>query len=228
MMEQNILPAPKWSKTFIFWGATLLLFVVSMFTPFAPDTIAAIGSIAILSGFYGVMRLKNIFGPMKRKKKLLFFSLLILSFVSTIGVDILLSSLGSTANDHPLFQDLNSYSPVQILILLFTLFIGMIGEEVITAIFTFPVWGWLREKGLSSSLSFFLAAVFSSLIFGLFHLPIYGWNWLQCLLTIGLTRIPYTYAWKQMNSIWGGILLHYLFDLILILLVLLPTSQHLH
>ena len=230
MIEQNLTPPPKWNKTLIFWGAALILNLVaislSKSMSVLPSILLGLGAVAILGGLYGTTRLRSFLGPMKAKRKLMFLSLLILSYAATIGMEKLLSVIGTGASEHPAAAAAANQSLPAFLFTLFLMLFSMVGEEVLSALFTFPVWSWLKEKGLNSSLAFFLAAVFSSLIFGLSHLSVYNFNWTQCLLTIGLTRLPFSYAWKKMDSIWGGILIHFLFNALILLLQFLPRVQH--
>ena len=226
MIEQNLQPLPKWSRIALFWGAALLLYIIMMLIPYPhiPDLLFGFGMIGILGGLYGKPRLKTFLRPMKRGKKRMFFLLLFLSYVAAYTPAILLFLFGFSGNAHPASQSLPDYSIPQFLLYLLVTFFGMIGEELLIAVFTFPLWGWLKAKGMRSSRAFLISAILGSLIFGLFHLPTYQWNWLQCILIIGLARLPFTYAWREMDSLWGGILVHYLFDILLFTLVYWGSS----
>lgn len=54
----------------------------------------------------------------------------------------------------------------------------------------------------------------SSLAFGMMHYNAYNWNLFQMLVTIGLTRIPFDWAWYKTDSLWTGIVGHIIFDLL--------------
>lgn len=59
------------------------------------------------------------------------------------------------------------------------------------------------------------ASVISSLLFGMMHVNVYHWNMWQCLVVIGLTRLPFNWAWRKTDSLWGGIWAHIIYDLII-------------
>lgn len=56
--------------------------------------------------------------------------------------------------------------------------------------------------------------VVSSLAFGTMYYNAYEWNLYQMLITVGLTRIPFDWAWYKTNSLWTGVAGHIIFDLL--------------
>lgn len=101
-----------------------------------------------------------------------------------------------------------------------TTWISLAGEELITAAIALPVYYYLAKK-LEGNHAFILSSIISALFFGMLHLHTYSWNWYQCLVVIGLTRIPFNYAWKKADSLWGGIICHTIYDYLLFLILLL-------
>ncbi|WP_338129584.1 CPBP family intramembrane glutamic endopeptidase [Ligilactobacillus saerimneri] len=63
-------------------------------------------------------------------------------------------------------------------------------------------------------LAWIIAMLVSSLAFGMMHYNAYNWNLFQMLVTIGLTRIPFDWAWYKTDSLWTGIIGHIIFDLL--------------
>ncbi len=49
----------------------------------------------------------------------------------------------------------------------------------------------------------------TAVLFGALHLPTYQWNLFQCLVIIGVTRIPFTIATLKSNSMVSGVIAHY-------------------
>lgn len=47
------------------------------------------------------------------------------------------------------------------------------------------------------------------------HFKIYHGNLYQCLVVIGLTRLPFNYAWRKADSLWAGIIAHIIYDWII-------------
>lgn len=91
---------------------------------------------------------------------------------------------------------------------------SLIGEELFTAALAFPILSGLTRR-MGSRQAWFWAALISALLFGMIHFQAYHWNWYQMLVAIGLGRLPFTWAWGKTNSLWGGIIAHVIYDLLL-------------
>ncbi len=91
---------------------------------------------------------------------------------------------------------------------------SLVGEELITAAVAFPLYH-LASKKLPAQWAWVVASVVSSLLFGLMHFKIYHGNLYQCLVVIGLTRLPFNYAWRKADSLWAGIIVHIIYDWII-------------
>lgn len=97
-----------------------------------------------------------------------------------------------------------------------TLSFSLIGEELFTAAFAFPIYVWLKDK-VSHSSAWLTALLLSSLLFGMLHVNIYHWNLYQCLISIGLGRIPFTWAWRRLDTLRAGIWAHIIYDLVILI-----------
>lgn len=100
------------------------------------------------------------------------------------------------------------------LVNLFWVSISLIGEEVITASLTFPIYT-LTLKKFGNQKAWVFAAIVGSLLFGLLHFRVYHWNLYQMFFPIGLGRLPFTWLWLNADSLWPAIVAHILYDLIL-------------
>lgn len=92
--------------------------------------------------------------------------------------------------------------------------ISLIGEEIITAAIAFPLFT-LFVKKMDDKKAWFVAAVLSALLFGLMHVYAYNWNLYQCLVAVGLTRLPFTWLWVKADSLRAGIIAHIIYDAVL-------------
>lgn len=102
------------------------------------------------------------------------------------------------------------------LIRVFWISVSLIGEEIITASLTFPLYTLIHKK-LDNKKSWIIAAIVGSLLFGLLHFRAYNWNLYQMFFPIGLGRLPFTWLWIKSDSLWPSIVAHVLYDLILFL-----------
>lgn len=102
------------------------------------------------------------------------------------------------------------------LIRMFWISVSLIGEEIITASLTFPLYTLIHKK-LDNKKSWIIAAIVGSLLFGLLHFRAYNWNLYQMFFPIGLGRLPFTWLWIKSDSLWPSIVAHILYDLILFL-----------
>lgn len=131
-------------------------------------------------------------------------------FIS-LGANLLGNLLGYTAVAN---GALGNGSTMEKIISLIFICISLVGEEVITAAFTFPIFTLLSRK-TSIVKAWWIASIIGALIFGLMHVNVYDFNMYQCLVATGLTRLPFNWIWLKANSLWGGIVTHIVYDLII-------------
>lgn len=94
------------------------------------------------------------------------------------------------------------------------------GEELLTFVILFIVTGLLAQSySYKKALTF--GVIVSTLFFSLLHLPSYDWNLIQVLLIIGAIRIPFTLASLRSNSLWEGFAVHYVYDTLIFVVILL-------
>ncbi|MFV0558862.1 MAG: CPBP family intramembrane glutamic endopeptidase [Enterococcus sp.] len=107
----------------------------------------------------------------------------------------------------------------------FLLFIpGLLGEELLVLVPVSLVIHHLAQKGPVSKKAIIFIALISSFAFGALHLPTYQWNWIQCLVAIGLIRVPFTYIYLKTKNILPAFLTHYVYDSIIIIIAILINA----
>jgi len=94
------------------------------------------------------------------------------------------------------------------------------GEELLTFVILFIVTGLLANS-YSYKKALTIGVIVSTLVFSLLHLPSYDWNLIQVLLIIGMIRIPFTLASLRSNSLWEGFAVHYVYDTLIFVVILL-------
>ncbi len=92
----------------------------------------------------------------------------------------------------------------------------LLGEELLTMIILLLIANLLggSKKGVA------IGILVSTLVFALLHLPTYHWNLLQCLLIIGIARLPFTWASLSSDSLWTGYAVHVAYDWTAFILVM--------
>lgn len=103
-----------------------------------------------------------------------------------------------------------------------TAWFNIIGEELWVAALTLPLHHFFAKK-MTRNKAFFLATFISMFFFGAMHLGVYHGDWLLCFLSIGAGRLPFNYAWKQTDSLRGGMIIHVLWDYIGFIVEILGT-----
>lgn len=157
--------------------------------------------------------LKVSMGKMEKGSWKIIFWSIILTFITsfaTMALGNLLFHTGFVENSNAVHTG-PILARIQHLVLLS---ISLIGEELITASVAFPLYHLLAKK-MSSKQAWIIAGLISAILFGLMHLKIYHGNLYQCIVVIGLTRLPFNYAWRKTNSLWGGIIGHIIYDLVI-------------
>ncbi|WP_036058666.1 CPBP family glutamic-type intramembrane protease [Leuconostoc citreum] len=95
------------------------------------------------------------------------------------------------------------------IVLMLLLLLSMIGEELVVASITLPVYYFLKKIKYGWGISI----IIGSLVFSFIHLYAYDFNIWVCL-TVGLSHIPMAQAWKSTNSLRGGMYIHILYNMI--------------
>lgn len=142
---------------------------------------------------------------------MVFLAMMLASFAVLLG-----TILGMHFSANPVFdQDKSAvYKSLSYL------WVSLIGEELIVALVTLPVYSFLTTK-MAKNKAWIWALIIGSIFFGILHLPTYGWNWYHAIVVIGLARIPFSVSWKYADSLLGGVFAHVFYDYFLILMVLL-------
>ncbi|WP_099974842.1 CPBP family intramembrane glutamic endopeptidase [Lactobacillus terrae] len=178
---------------------------------------------------FGKNGLKNLLRKPLNGSWLFILGMIILSFLLSIGTskfgEIVLNN---TSNENSIADILLKGQLQDKLYTISTVWISLIGEELVIAALTIPIIIYMLKKNsnLNYNKTFFITSIITGVIFGLIHLPTYNWNIYQCIIVIGLTRIPFNYAWKRADSLWGGIIAHIIFDYILFIPPFLISFLH--
>ncbi|MGG5318863.1 CPBP family glutamic-type intramembrane protease [Enterococcus sp. AZ072] len=159
--------------------------------------------------------------PMGKGKIRYIILFVVLSFVlSTIAARLGNLLLNNQTVENPIAQSLHENSLLQNIYFFLTTWISLAGEELTTAAVAFPLYYYL-VKQFGQKQAFLFSSILSALFFGSLHLTTYSWNWYQSLVVIGLTRLPFNYAWKKTDSLRGGIIAHTVYDYLIFFFVLL-------
>lgn len=181
-------------------------------------------SLALLAQF-GSDAYKLFLKPLGKGKLRYILLFVVLSFVvSTIAARLGNLLLNNHAVENPIAQSLHSNTLLQNIYFFLTTWISLAGEELTTAAVAFPLYHYL-VKQIGGKQAFLLSSILSALFFGSLHLTTYSWNWYQSLVVIGLTRIPFNYAWKKTDSLRGGIIAHTVYDYLIFFFVLLAGGH---
>ena len=103
----------------------------------------------------------------------------------------------------------------------------IIGEELIIIVPFIILMNLMIKVGVKEKNSIILLVILTSILFGALHLSTYDWNFYQCFVVVGLTRIPFTIASIKQDSIWAGIISHIIFDWSLFVVVVITSIFHL-
>lgn len=93
--------------------------------------------------------------------------------------------------------------------------VSILGEEFLVAVIIFAIFFYLKRYRFG----WFLSNLIGCVVFGMMHIWAYDLQVWPCLI-VGLSRYPYSEAWRVTGSLRGGIYIHLVSDLI----VLLPTA----
>lgn len=171
---------------------------------------------------YGVDGIKKLYTPLKKGSVKIIVMAYILSWVTALLANALAGIIGQPTVDNPIVSQFNQGLAPALEMLGKTLFM-LVGEEIITTIpLILLIHIALRYK-IERKTAIISSVILTSLMFGSLHLSTYDWNWFQCLVVIGLTRIPFTWATLKTNSIWAGTIIHVAFDWLIFIGVLLAN-----
>lgn len=191
----------------------------------------AIGLWALLEGFLGILSflyllttgglgywllggdLRRLIRPLKKGQIILIIKVIIFSLALSVAVFFISKLvLHNPSSTNPVIGHLSWIIP-------FETIPGLFGEEMLAIVLLVILEHYLPKNRTG----LIIATILSSLLFGAAHLSTYDWNIWQCLVVIGLTRIPFTYAWykSDRNLLVNG-LAHWGYDMLLIAIVIIP------
>ncbi|MGM0214842.1 CPBP family glutamic-type intramembrane protease [Enterococcus sp. AZ109] len=177
-------------------------------------------SVALILQF-GSDTFKKMLQPVRKGSVRYILLAMILSFVlALIAAKLEPFLLNTTTSENPVVKLIEQNSLLLNVLFFLTTWIALVGEELATAAVTFPIFHYLTKK-VTLNQAFLISSILSSIFFGMIHLPTYQWNWYQCIVVIGLTRIPFNYAWKSADSLRGGFYAHIIYDYIIFFDVLI-------
>lgn len=138
------------------------------------------------------------------------FILSLLIRLALVSVDIVFNFGNiSSISSNGYVENLTYINLLKKIILLILLLLSMIGEELVVASITLPVYYFLKKLKYGWGISILIG----SLVFSSIHLYAYDFNIWICLI-VGLSHIPMAQAWKSTNSLRGGIYIHILYNMI--------------
>lgn len=168
---------------------------------------------------FGYTEFKKMLRPMSRPFFWKLFGLLVLAFI----IKFLIASIGSvfnllnveSINVNPAVIEAGSGSLVINLIEVLKTSVSIIGEELLVAGITLPIYFCIKKY----KHGWIISNLIGCIAFGIMHITTYDFQLWSCLM-VGLSRYPYTEAWRTTKSLRGGMYIHLLGDL----LVLIPTA----
>lgn len=89
--------------------------------------------------------------------------------------------------------------------------VSIVGEELLVAGITLPLYFYVKKN----KFGWVLSNLIGCLAFGIMHIVTYDFQLWPCLM-VGLSRYPYSQAWKSTNSLRGGMYIHLISDLIIL------------
>lgn len=213
----NILNQAKLSKYAIVSIIIILIGVVGGTTHWLPGklpyfSLLIAGALAIIIQFNWRVFAQTM-GKINKSSIIWILPIIVLTFALSLGAVQLGNMLGFTSSANGAVGNGNQ---TQQLITLAFVCISLIGEELITAAITFPIFNLLSSK-MSIKKAWIISSIIGALCFGLMHVNAYNFNLYQCLVVTGLTRLPFNWLWVKSNSLWGGIIAHIIYDLIVFL-----------
>lgn len=198
------------------WLALSGIVIFHQFSLFLYFLVFGMSALFILLGWDGT---KKIFG----KVKLSSWKWIVFAFVGSMILATLFSFVGkllhqpSSGNGgaNQISGDLSFWEKFSNLIA--TAF-SLTGEEIyIAVIFVLCIVPLLKK--ISTKNALIIASLASVSIFGMSHFTTYDGNIYQCLVIIGLTHLPFIYAFIKTESLWTTIIAHILYDFTIFFIV---------
>ncbi|MGX7202785.1 hypothetical protein BCR22_09830 [Enterococcus plantarum] len=174
---------------------------------------------------YGVEGIKQLYSPLKKGSVKIIMIAYVLSWVTALLANVLAGAIGQPTAANPIVYEF-SHGLVPALTLLGKTLFMLAGEEIITTIPLILLVHIALQYKVERKTAIIGSVILTNLMFGSLHLSTYDWNWFQCLVVIGLTRIPFTWATLKTNSIWAGTIIHIAFDWLIFIGVILGTLAH--
>jgi len=174
---------------------------------------------------YGVAGIKNLYSPLKKGSVKIILIAYTLSWITALLAKFMAGAIGQPTADNPIVSQFNHSLETALTMFGKTLFM-LPGEEIITTIPLILLVHVALHFKIERKIAIIGSVILTSLMFGALHLSTYDWNWFQCLVVIGLTRIPFTWATLKTNSLWAGTIIHIAFDWLIFIGVTLTTLIH--
>lgn len=176
------------------------------------------GSVGLIL-LVGYNTFKSLMRPMKKPFLLKLILLFLLSFFIK-GALIAIGELFHIVNvdsfvTNPAVNNSGQSTVLNNLLEVIKTSVSIVGEEFLVTVIIVPIYFYLNRYRFGWILSNLIGCT----AFGIMHIFTYDLQIWPCLM-VGLSRYPYSEAWKTTGSLRGGIYIHLISDLI----VLLPTA----
>lgn len=177
---------------------------------------------AVIEAFiiFGSKKLKILLAPMSGHKGLILVTSISITFLITVIVGLLItiftknSYFGSNGNV-VLLKSLHHGDELALFLLLAVA--AIIFEELLMANIILPLQIYLKRFRAH----WLIANLVGCIVFSLLHLQVYNYHIWPCIM-VGFSRYGFSVAWRQSNSLRGGIYAHLLYDGLLLGVNLLP------
>ncbi|USS88368.1 bacteriocin immunity protein [Fructilactobacillus hinvesii] len=174
---------------------------------------------------YGYSNLKIFFRPFDwHKWRMLVWYLFLLFILEIIPILIVVfffpNVIKSLRGTSIISESYQLHTPLILRIwVTFKILVSIVGEEVGMASISIP----LIHLLLKTKMKKFAWPIVNSLgclLLALLHLPHYHFE-LFMPLVVGITRYPITASWKKSNTLWSGIYIHWISDIVVIISALI-------
>lgn len=141
--------------------------------------------------------------------------------VYSLTMSSVLAALNLTAENRAALEYAKlPHTPKVFSILALDNFSNLMIEEIIS-IFFFLTINAILFRYLKRSTAIGLAWILSGVLFSLLHFDAYNWHLAQMFLIIGVERLFMTGVYIRTRNLWISFMLHYIFDMIIFLSVML-------
>ncbi|MFD2307112.1 CPBP family intramembrane glutamic endopeptidase [Enterococcus termitis] len=222
LFDRKVKVIPAIISILLLGGAFYSLVNTTFILNFCIILIAGLIGIYLMYGWDGI---KKLYSPLKKGSTKIILIAYILSWVTSLLAKFLAESIGQPTADNPIVSQFNHGLGTALSMFGRTLFM-LPGEEIITMIPLILLVHVALHYNIERKTAIIGSVILTSLMFGALHLSTYDWNWFQCLIVIGLTRIPFTWATLKTDSLWAGTIIHIAFDWLIFIGVLLASLVH--